>query len=207
MQVEQTASDFEQSISQAEEILTEREASKRADKEFLGEVASAEIIDVEPSPYDGVVEFTLNLPNYKTATLTFSEYECEDGRVETFLDNIDCTPSDMIEAAYHSVPVTYTYYKGWIAVYGERRKHLNSTYKMRSNWYVIDEKSGQPKPNWKYSTFLISPLFVGVIATFLMWSVVPFVSGVAISFLLWALNFMYTGISMPNLKPISLDGE
>jgi len=207
MGVEQTASEFEKSISEAEEALTEKEASKQADEAFLGKAESAEIINVNPDPEDGIVEFTLDLPNYKTATLNFSEFEYEEGRVEEFLNNIDCTQSDMMEAAYHEVPVTYTNYKGWVVLYGEYTKHLDSTFKGESNWYTIDEDTAHPHPNRKYSTLLSLPFYIGGLVSLFQWSFVPIFFGFIGMCALWYMNCMNVGLSMPHRKPLSVDNE
>lgn len=195
-------------LSDVEETLTEKAANQEADEAYLGVAETAEIVDVRTDDVDEdvAVEFEVSLPNAKRGRLAFSDYDFERGRVEEFLDNIDCTVDDMIDAMYHDIPVTFTNWKGWVVVYGDS-KHLETTFAGESDWYTIDEDTAHPNPNRKYGTMLSSPFYIGVIASLLLWSIVPVIFGVIGAGALWYLNCMQVGFTMPNRKHIAVTDE
>lgn len=202
-----TAEELSERISEAEEKLTEKAASREADEMYLGEPCECEITDVNPDPEEEntMVEFTIDLPNYKTATLSFSERDFERGRVEEFLENINCTTGDMLEAAHHKVYVTYTDWKGWIVLFGPQEKHLNSTYSVGgSKWYKIDTDMGAPHPNRRLSSVYALTLVAGAIGYF-EWGLISAFLGFVAWLAVWYLNCMVTGMSMPHRKPLSVD--
>lgn len=200
-----TADEFHQQISEAEENLTEREASKQADEMHLGEPCEAEIVSVDPDPEDedAVVEFTVDLPNYKTGTISFSEFDYEEGWLDEFLDDIDCTVADMQDAAHHRVPVTYTDWKGWVVLYGRNGEHLETTYQGESNWFQIDEDEGRPHPSNRVGRlFLLAPILGGI--GFFIWGLIaPFVGVVGWCFL-WYCAAAWTGMTSPRRKQIAV---
>lgn len=196
-----------ETLSKVEDTLTEKVAENEADEMFLGEPAEGEIIDVrteDTSEDDTVIEFDVLLPNEKTGTISFSEFDFEEGRVEEFLNNIDCTINDTTDAMYHSVPVTFTNWKGWVVLYGES-KHLDATFSGESKLYKIDEKRAAPRPNRLYSTVLGLAFYIGVAASIVMWDLFPLVIGGAISVFLWYLNCVSVGMSSPRRKHIKID--
>lgn len=202
-------------LSKVEEDLTKRNAEKSSDESYLGEPATAEIFDVrteENIGEDTVVEFDVWLPTSKQGCISFSEYDFEKGRVEEFLDNLNCTVTDLDSlycedggggVIYQTIPVTFTENHGWVTFYGSKRKHLESTYSGDSSWYNIGPMSGHPKPNKKYSHLLNTPSYLGVIISLYTWSVFPFVYGFITLCILWYLNSANTGMSMPRRKTVS----
>jgi len=193
-----------QTIKNVESKLTERKAINVSDESYTAEAESGEIIAIrtEDTSKNTFVEFDIVLTNEKVGTISFREYEFDNGEVEKFLNNIDCTVQDLTQALHQSVPVTYTELKGWVLFYGFE-KHLETTYEGESNWYTIDSESGYPKPNNKYSLVLNTPLFVGFLLSIGLWKITPIFFGFLLTAVLWYVNCMIVGMSMPSQKSIT----
>lgn len=196
-------------LSDVEATLTQENANKVSDESYLGEASEAEIFNVrtdeEIESEEAFIEFDIWLPNSKRGCISFSKYEFRSGRVESFLENINCTVNDL-KNVYTSIPVTFTTHKGWIAVYGNE-KHLESTYSGTSQWYTIDSDSGSPFPTSRHMHLLNLPFYIGLLFALYTWSIFPAVFGFAGLVAFWYGNCMAVGMSSPRRKSISVTEE
>lgn len=209
MSVEETETiDFASNISAAEGTLLEKAAERAADEAFLGEPETATIEDVvtddDALGENVVVKYVLSLPNEKTGSITFSEYDWEDGRVEAFLEQLHASVTDMDSAAYHTVPVTYTEMKGWIVFYGSH-PNLETTYRGKSNVWTVGERSGFPKAKWPVKIFTRSPLIIGLVASLVSSSIGPMIMALFAWVFLGYCAVAWSGMSVPWRKQVEVE--
>lgn len=211
MSVEETtdATTLVSNITKAEEKLSEKAAERTADEAFIGEPETATIenviIDDAELDENSVVKYVLSLPNEKTGTITFSEYDWERGRVEDFLEQLHASVDDMESALLHDVPVTYTEMKGWLMFYGREERQLETTYTGTSSVWKIGERSGFPKAKWPVKAITRSPLLVGAIAAGVSWSLAPlFIACIAWVFFGYC-AVAWSGMSCPWTKQITVE--
>lgn len=193
------------SLKKVEEDLTEQKADKVSDESYLGKPGQAEIFDIcTDTDSENVIEFYVWLPNSKEGRISFSQYEFEQGKVDSFLDNIDCTVEDL-DRVYQDIPVTYTKHNGWITVYSSEDKRMESTYRGTSSWYNISKTTGNPTPNSNLIHLLNIPFYLSIGASLVSWEIWPVIYGVMYLFFIWFFNAAHTGMSMPHRKSIQAD--
>lgn len=208
MSVEKTDTiDIASNISDAEETLSEKAAERAADESFLGEPETATIENVVTDDDEladsVVVKYVLSLPNEKTGVITFSEYDWEKGRVESFLEQLHSSVTDMKSAVYHTVPVTYTEMKGWVVFYGDQ-SNLGTTYRGKSKFWAVGERSGFPKAKWPIKIVTRSPLLFGVLASVMSASIAPLIPAVFAWVFLGYCAVAWSGMSVPWRKQVEV---
>lgn len=198
-------------LEAAEKTATHIKSEQQAREAYLAQPATGTITDVFVEEDPKSVSFEITLETSETKQITFTEYDIENGDLDEFLKTINSTSvvnstiTDMNDAMYAKVPVTYTKLKGWVAFYSDEQTSLDP-HKGDSKFRELSPKFGSTYPTRVLESIYLSILLSIAGVTYLFSSTTifgtAFIALVSL-FGIWYFDAMWAGVSAPKKKVLT----
>jgi hypothetical protein len=198
-------------LEAAEKTVTNIKAKQQSNEAHLAQPATGTITDVSVEDDPKSVSFEISLETSETKQITFTEYDIENSDLDKFLKTINSTSvvnstiTDMNDAMYAKVPVTYTKLKGWVAFYSDEQKSLDP-HRGKSKFRELSPKFGSTYPTRILESIYLSILLSIAGLTYLFTSTTIFgaaVIALVSLFGIWYFDAMWAGVSAPKKKVLT----